>query len=76
MKDNKNIILVENWLLNEWDGVRIPITEVQDILDLGILTYEKILKDNRFKEFLKDNGIEMLLMKRLGETIYFNKKMN
>ena len=63
--------LVIDWLENKWDKVRIPVTEVRDILDLGRRTYDKILKDQEFKEWLKENNIEMTKIKGYGRTIYF-----
>lgn len=70
-RNDENMNLVIDWLENKWDKVRIPVTEVRDILDLGRRTYDKILKDQEFKEWLKENNIEMTKIKGYGRTIYF-----
>lgn len=72
LRKEKNMDTVENWLLNDWDKVRIPVNEVRDILDLGRKSYEKIVKDTEFIEWLNKNNIEMTKIKGLGRTVYFN----
>ena len=71
MKKMNNFELLKEWLLNEWDRVRIPITEVRDYLDFGRKTWDKVIKSEEFSEFIKTNRIKIKTIPKMGKTLYF-----
>jgi len=77
-KDSKKVVKKMNetnklydWLLLEWDRIRIPINEVRDNLDFGRKTWDKIVKSDDFVKFCKANRIKVKSIPKMGKTLYF-----
>lgn len=68
-----NYNTLTQWLINDWDKVRIPINEVRDNLDFGRKTWENTIKSDDFILFLKSNRIKIKTIPKMGKTLYFTK---
>ena len=58
-------------MANEWDRVRITITDVIDNLDYVRKSWEKILESEEFINFMKENRIKIKSIPKMGKTLYF-----
>lgn len=73
IKKDKNMNILEEWLLNEWDKVRIKCKDVIDELGISRRSWDNLKNNDDFLEDLKVNGIKISEVKGAGKALYFIK---
>lgn len=73
VRSMNNIENLKSWILNEWDKKRITVSDIMDATDFGRKSFDKILENDEFNMFLKDNRIKIGTVKGLRKTKYMFK---
>ena len=73
VRSMNNIENLKSWILNEWDKKRITVSDIMDATDFGRKSFDKILEDDEFNMFLKNNRIKIGTIKGLRKTKYMFK---